>query len=109
MLDNPIARSQWARKLVDDTAPKKDELDDARDVLTPFDRDIVGAASVTIKLPLRDPTEVRRHLALIEETARALRLRLEKRDTDRGHLFMVRGAFRSLHQKLNAYRTPRKD
>ena len=81
---------------------------DPRDVLSAFDRTIVGGNSVVIKLPLRDPVEVKRHLALIEETCRELRLRMEHKSTDRGHLFMVRGVMRMLHQKLNAYRTPRR-
>lgn len=109
MLHDPVLRARAAAEIARESAPPKDDLRDPRDVLTDFDRDIVGAKSVTIKLPLRDPVEVRRHLAIMEETCRALRLRLQERSTDRGHLFMVRSVLRGLHQKLNAYRTPRKD
>lgn len=108
MLNDPLARRDAAKQIAMDSLPKHEDRD-PRDVLTDFDRDIVGAKSVTLRLPLRDPVEVRRHLALIEETARALRLRMQERGTDRSHLFTARGVMRQLHQKLNAYRTPRKD
>lgn len=103
MLGNPIERAAFAKDLVakSDTAPG--------DTLSEFDRAIVGSDSVIIRIPLRDPMEVRRHLSMIEETARQLRLRLERNATDRSHLFMVRGVIRALHKKLNAYRTPRKE
>lgn len=82
---------------------------DPRDVLNAFDRSIVGENSVRLTLPLRDPVECRRHLALIEETAHRLRLLLEERRPDRSLLFMVRGELRQLNRKLNAYRTTRRD
>lgn len=82
---------------------------DVRDVLSQFDRDIIGPDSVMLRLPLRDPVEVRRHLAMIEDVAHRLRMQLEERRPDRSLLFMVRGEWRKLHQKLNAYRTPRRD
>lgn len=107
MLNDPVARQQFAKELA--RVVMQDTDADLRDVLTPFARDIVGGASVIVKLPLRDPVEVKRHLALIEETCRELRLRMEHKSTDRGHLFMVRGVMRMLHQKLNAYRTPRRE
>lgn len=107
MLNDPIARQQFAKELA--RTVMKDGVDDARDVLSAFDRTIVGGNSVVIKLPLRDPVEVKRHLALIEETCRELRLRMEHKSTDRSHLFMVRGVMRLLHQRLNAYRTPRRE
>jgi hypothetical protein len=107
MLDDPVARQRFAKDLA--RTVMKDNVDDARDVLSAFDRTIVGGNSVVVKLPLRDPVEVKRHLAIIEETCRELRLRMEHKSTDRGHLFMVRGVMRLLHQKLNAYRTPRRE
>jgi hypothetical protein len=82
---------------------------DPRDVLTAFDRSIVGSDSVRLNLPLRDPVECRRHLALIEDTVHRLRLLLEERRPDRSLLFMVRGELRQLNRKLNAYRTTRRD
>lgn len=107
MLDG-AERQKWARDMVRASRPK-DDLADPRDVLGEFDRKIVGAASVTIKLPLRDPVEVRRHLEMIEEACRVLRLQLEQHAKDRTHLFTVRGVMRLLHQRINAYRTPRRD
>ena len=79
------------------------------DVLSAFDRDIVGTDSVRLNLPLRDPVECRRHLALLEDTVHRLRLLLEERKPDRSLLFMVRGELRQLNKKLNAYRTSRRD
>lgn len=108
MLNDPVARQQFAKELAR-TVMKDSDVDDPRDVLSAFDRTIVGGASVIVKLPLRDPVEVKRHLAIIEETCRELRLRMEHKSTDRSHLFMVRGVMRVLHQKLNAYRTPRRE
>lgn len=108
MLSDPTARARWAKELVDASRPR-DDIDDPRDVLNEFDRSIVGTKSVALKFPLRDPQECRRHLALAEETFRALRLQLEGRRTDRSHLFMARGVLRELNQKINAYRTPSKD
>jgi len=83
--------------------------DDPRDVLTGFDRKVMGASSVTIKLPLRDPVEVRRHIAMMEEACRVLRLQLERTMPDRTHLFAVRGMMRLLNQRMNAFRKPRTD
>lgn len=79
------------------------------DVLSAFDRDIVGTDSVRLNLPLRDPVECRRHLALLEDTVHRLRMLLEERKPDRSLLFMVRGELRQLNKKLNAYRTSRRD
>ena len=79
------------------------------DVLSEFDRNIVGGESVRLNLPLRDPVECRRHLALLEDTAHRLRMLLEERRPDRSLLFMVRGELRSLNKKLNAYRVTRRD
>jgi hypothetical protein len=109
MLDNPVARQQFARELAKSSMGGGDEDGPAADMLSAFDRSIVGGNSVIIKLPLRDPVEVRRYLGLIEETCRELRLRMEQRSTDRSHLFMVRGVLRVLHKKLNAYKTPRRE
>lgn len=79
------------------------------DVLSEFDRNIVGGDSVRLNLPLRDPVECRRHLALLEDTVHRLRMLLEERRPDRSLLFMVRGELRSLNKKLNAYRVTRRD
>src|SRR6185503_13154792 len=92
MLSDPVARARWAKELVDASRPREDH--DPRDVLCEFDRSIVGTKAVNIRLPLRDPEECRRHLGLIEETCRALRLNLEGKRKDRSHLFMVRGSLR---------------
>ena len=107
MLNDPAARARWAKELVDASRPREEH--DPRDVLCEFDRSIVGTKAVALKFPLRDPQELRRHLALAEETFRALRLQLEGRRTDRSHLFMGRGVLRDLNQKINAYRMPAKD
>ena len=82
---------------------------DPRDVLSPFDRDVIGTDAVRLNLPLRDPVECRRHLALLEDTVHRLRMLLEERKPDRSLLFMVRGEMRQLNRKLNAYRTSRRD
>ena len=83
--------------------------DDPRDVLTEWERDLVGPTSIDLRIPLRDPMMLRRHLALAEETFRAIRLRMERRGMDRSDLLMARLALRILHKKLNAYRAPRKE
>lgn len=80
---------------------------DPRDVLSEFDRNIVGAMSVVIKVPLRDPVEVRRHLAILEDGLHQLRFVLEGRNPDRSLLWAVRGGIRQLNKKINAYRAPR--
>lgn len=108
MLNDPVWRAKAAKENVEASRPR-DEEHDPRDVLSEFDRDIVGAKSVNIRLPLRDPQECRVHLGMLEETCRALRLNLEGKRTDRTHLFMVRGVLRELNQKLNAYRFPSKN
>lgn len=108
MLDDPVARQVFARNLVDSSKPKNPDAD-PRDVLTPFSRDLVGVKNVMLNIPLRDPVEVRRYLALLEETCRELRLRLVQHGTDQSHLFMVRGVMRQLNKKMNAYRKPRPD
>jgi hypothetical protein len=103
-LNNAALRAEFAKKIVADSA---DEYDG--DVLTPFDRDIVGASSVQLRIPLKDPVALRTHLALIEETARALRLRLEQSAKDRSHLFTARGVIRQLNKRINAYRVGDRD
>ena len=108
MLSDPAARARWAKELVDASRPREEDHD-PRDVLNDFDRSIVGTKAVALKIPLRSPEECRRHLALAEETFRALRLQLEGRRTDRSHLFMARGVLRNLNQRINAYRMPAKD
>jgi hypothetical protein len=107
-LDDPETRAAWARDLVAKSAPKNKESD-PRDTLSPFERDIVGGNSVVLKIPLRDPVELRRHLAMAEETMRELRLRLEQSAKDRSHLFMARAVIRSLHLKINPYRRPARE
>lgn len=105
VLDNPIERRLQAKKIVDDSGGE-----DPTDVLTPWERELVGPRSVDIRFPLLDPVMVRRHLAMMEETCHELRRRMEgRRQLDRTHLHMVRGALRQLHLKMNAYRKPRGD
>ena len=82
---------------------------DPRDVLTAYDRSIVGTDSVRLNLPLRDPAECRRHLAMIEDVAHRLQRLLDQNKPDRSLLFSVRGELRQLNKKLNAYRTSRRD
>lgn len=82
---------------------------DIRDVLAPSDRAIVGTDAVRLNLPLRDPVECRRHLAMIEDVAHRLQRLLDQNKPDRSLLFSVRGELRSLNKKLNAYRTGRRD
>jgi hypothetical protein len=107
-LTTPAARQRFARDLVAKSAPR-DDLADPRDTLSAFDRGIVGSASVRLRIPLGDTATAERNLAMTEEACRVLRLQLEQRGTDRTHLFTCRGVMRLLHQRMNAYRAPRKD
>jgi hypothetical protein len=85
---------------------------DASDVLGDWERDLAsgGAKSVDVRIPLKDPMMLRRHLAMIEETCHQIRVRMERGGSkDRSDLIMARGVLRLLHKKLNAYRAPRKE
>lgn len=103
----PLDTQAIGRQIAADAMRDTDR--DPRDVLNEFDRSIVGTDSVRLLLPLRDPVECRRHLALIEDTVHRLRMLLEERRPDRSLLFMVRGEMRRLNQKVNAYRNVRRD
>ena len=108
VLDNPAERAAWAKKLAKESAPKGER--DARDTLSGWDRDMFfGGKAVQLRIPLLDPVMVRTHLAMVEAAVRDLRLHLEQvKETDRSALLTVHGAVRTLNQKLNAYKTPRR-
>ena len=100
------ARTAWARRFVADSTGENDP----RDVLSGWEREtFFGSNSVQLRIPLRDPVEVRRHLTLIEDTVHALRLRIEQTPgDDRTDLLTVRGVVKVLNHKLNAFRAPRR-
>jgi len=108
VLNDPVARAAWAKKLAADTAPGNGR--DPRDTLSGWDREtFFGGASVQLRIPLRDPAEARRHLALVEQAVHDLRHHLEQvTQTDRSALLTIHGTIRTLNQKLNAYKTPRR-
>lgn len=108
MSDGAIARAMFAKQLVADSAGLDER--DPRDVLSSWDRDsFFGGKTVQLRIPLRDPVEVRRHLAIAEAAIHELRCKLDaQRNTDRQDLLMVVGVVRALNQKLNAYRSPRR-
>jgi hypothetical protein len=103
---DPTARAAWAKQLVDDSGGRVQ----SRDVLSDWDRDMFfNGKTVQLRLPLRDPAEVRRHLALTVDTLTALLKRLQDQPKgDRTDLLTVHGVIRALNQKLNAHRNPRR-
>ena len=102
--NNTVQRALWAKKIVEDSAGSSDR--DPRDVLTAWDREfMLGYNSVQLRIPLRDPVELRRHLELVEAAVRELRYTLGLRiQSDRVDLMTAQGVFRSLTKKLNAMR-----
>jgi len=101
MLNDPVARAIAAKKITEES-----KLLDAEDgdTISRFDRDIVGAKRVDIRLPLNDAQLVMRHLGMIENTIHDLRLAAAKLDRDRSRLFLIRGTLRALSGKLNGKR-----
>jgi hypothetical protein len=102
----PLDTRQAAREIVD--AVGRIESDpDPRDVLSPWERGAFGAKSVQLRLPLRDPVEVRNHLKLIAKAVEDLRFKLDHTRGDRLDLKTVEGQVKELNRHLNAYRRPR--
>ena len=103
MLHDPEAGKRIVRE------SKVKEGRDARDVLSEWDQEhFFGGKTVQLRLPLRDPAEVKRHLMLIEDVVHSLITRLENRTTDRSDLLAVQGAIKALTHRLNAYKTGRR-
>ena len=103
-LDSIAARAAFARKLVEDSLGPAGK--DPRDVLQPWDREnFLGADSVQLRIPLRDPVEVRQHLRLVEAAVRAVLVSLDPMTMgDRSALLLVQTAIKGLSKKINAYR-----
>lgn len=80
---------------------------DPRDVLSKWDRETFFQwDSVQLRIPLRDPTEVRQHLKIMSDVIHDLLYKLEKDPRgDRTDLLTVHSVVKSLNQKLNAYRS----
>lgn len=109
MLDNPVERRRLARENVRSSAPKDEDVD-PREVLSTWSREMrVLVRNARINIPLRDPIEVRRHLALIEDVIHNLRVQLVQRGSDESLLILARGTLRTLNQRINAYRKPAQD
>lgn len=99
MLNDPVQRAIAAKRI-----SEKSKGIDSDDTLSDFDRGIVGAARVDIRLPLKDAQLVMRHLAMIEDTVHDLRAAASKLNKDRSRLFLIRGTLKELNGKLNAKR-----
>lgn len=75
------------------------------DVLNDFDRTIAGPPVVQVRIPLRDPAELKRHLLILSGVVSdALAMIDQSGRKDRSVLLDVRGRFRAANQKINAYR-----
>lgn len=103
----PEERAAFGKKLAHDNLLNKQN---PNDVLPAWTRDnFFGAAAVQMRLPLRDPVEVRRHLAIVEQSIHDLRVHLDQVNVnDRSALLTVHGSIRTLNQRLNAYKNPRR-
>ena len=101
MLNDPIARAIAAKRITEDS--KLLDGEDS-DTISRFDREIVGAKRVDIRLPLNDATLVMRHLEMVENTVHNLRLAAAKLGKDRSRLFLIRGTLKELSGKLNSKR-----
>lgn len=102
----PFDSKEAAKEIVDAVMDTRREQD-PRDVLTRWERDFFGAASVQLRIPLRDPVEVQTHLKLTIETLMSLQRHLQHSPSDRHALKTVEGDVKALNRKLNAYRRPR--
>lgn len=99
----PAARAAWAKELVRSTLDERDPRDTLgsweRDVFFEFDR-------VQLRIPLRDPVQVRNHIGLILGALQELAFKLEQTPQgDRMDLLTVHSVVKALNQKLNAYRS----
>lgn len=75
------------------------------DPLTPYDRAIVGATSVQVRIPLRDPVQTRQALKMLVKTAEECILHIDRGGLkDRSVLFDIRGRIHLVSQKINCYR-----
>jgi hypothetical protein len=104
----PLDTRQAAREIVD-AVRNVDPDRDPRDVLSGWERDSAfGAKSVQLRIPLRDPVEVRNHLKLLAKAVDDLRFKLDRTRGDQLDLKMVEGQFKALNHHINAYRHPRR-
>ena len=103
----PEERRAFGKQLAHDN-PLNPE--NPNDVLPSWDRDnFFGGKAVQLRIPLGDPATARRHIDLIYQAMHDLRVHMDQlKVTDRSALLYVHGAIRTLNQRLNGYRTPRR-
>lgn len=99
----PAQRAAWAKELVQERIDGRDP----RQTLNNWERDTFFAFdSVQLRIPLRDPVEVRQHVDFILGAFQQLALRLEQLpEGDRTDLLTVQSVVKALNQKLNAYQS----
>lgn len=79
------------------------------DTLSDFDRMIAGANSVQVRLPLRDVSEMRRHLDVLAGALNDARAMLDHSgQKDRSLIIAVHGIFRQASRRINAFPRGRK-
>ena len=99
-------RAAIAKKIVQESKGNNDK--DPRDVLSDFNRNILGASSATLRIPLRDPVELDRHLDMIIGNLQTMRAAMQRMGNNRSALFLARSTVHALNQKINEYKTPRR-
>lgn len=103
----PEERDAFVKDLARDNRLNKEN---PNDVLPSWDRDnFFGGKSVQLRIPLGDPVTARRHIDLVYQAMHDLRVHMDQlKVTDRSALLYVHGAFRTLNQRLNSYKNPRR-
>lgn len=75
----------------------------AEDILSPFDRHLVGDARVQYRLPLLDPVQVKRDLMLLRSAVDQALTHLDQPERkDRSILLAVRGLIKRANDTANA-------
>ena len=92
------------REVGEEVAAQPNRRHDARHVLSDYDVDTLDLnRRPQIRYPLRDPTEVIRHLKVTIADFTALVLTLERmRENDKSSLLLARAAIKRVNQKVNA-------
>ena len=79
-------------------------LDDPMSIKSTMDRDIIGGSSVQVRLPLRDPAQVKHHLQLLIVVATECVALIDRNAMrDRSVLMDVRTRLRWAGKKINCY------
>ena len=99
MLNDPVKRAIAAKQINEESRLEREDGDS----LSRFDRDVAGPARVDIRLPLKDPQLVMRHLAMIEGVVHDLRVAAVKLD-GRSRLYLIGSTLRVLGKKLSSKR-----